>query len=362
MGGDGGQVIDRATMVKTKGWGLTKGSGNRFAASLGEMANYVQMVTEDTGMGPLERHRTIMTQCFLSQEELSSGTGHVVACKMGNLYNKEAMIGAFLNKTMPAALAHIRKLSDLKTCVIEWKAAEKEEACKNDMVSGNRNIATTKHMVCPVSRHDMDTGGYRAVVIWSTGVVCGAKSLKELKLKECPVTGKPFDYDKDVIPLAPTGEEFAKLKERLPPPKKRKELAASTVVAASASSEKAVFKMPEPVFERNGMHLVKGSASGLANNNPILAGVFGVGSKVGASFTDGANQGLRMAAEREGMIDKDTTVSEADAKKAKTLASSQKGPSGGHNYLSMFCTDREGMSGPRDAFGKPMYNRGSRIV
>eukprot|EP00434_Breviolum_minutum_P024748 symbB.v1.2.021858.t1/scaffold1914.1/size96239/5 len=70
MGGDGGQVIDRATMVKTKGWGLTKGSGDRYAASLGEMNSYMQMVFEDRGLGTLERHRLRMSTCMISQEAL----------------------------------------------------------------------------------------------------------------------------------------------------------------------------------------------------------------------------------------------------------------------------------------------------
>eukprot|EP00435_Cladocopium_sp_Y103_P001936 s529_g1.t1 len=86
MGGDGGQVIDRATMVKTKGWGLTKGSGDRYANSLGEMNSYMQMVFEDRGLGNLERHRLRMSTCMISQEALrepvvapAQGTGYAWA-------------------------------------------------------------------------------------------------------------------------------------------------------------------------------------------------------------------------------------------------------------------------------------------
>eukprot|EP00429_Kryptoperidinium_foliaceum_P084215 CAMPEP_0176232130 /NCGR_PEP_ID=MMETSP0121_2-20121125/25154_1 /TAXON_ID=160619 /ORGANISM="Kryptoperidinium foliaceum, Strain CCMP 1326" /LENGTH=305 /DNA_ID=CAMNT_0017571491 /DNA_START=98 /DNA_END=1013 /DNA_ORIENTATION=+ len=205
MGGDGGQVIDRATMVRTRGWGLTKEAGGRYNNSLGEMNSYLQMVTEDRGLGSLERHRMRMTSCWLSQEALREP---IVACRLGNLYNKEAVIQALLNKAIPEAISHIRALKDVKNCMITWKEAENEEG--------------RRRMVCPVTRDDLDTGGSKAVVIWPSGAVVSPKALKELKLKECPVTGKAFDAEADVVPLAPEGEELEKLRERLPASKKRK--------------------------------------------------------------------------------------------------------------------------------------------
>lgn len=221
MGGDGGQVIDRATMVRCKGYGLTKESGGRHAASLGEMNSYIQMVSEDRGLGNQERHRTRMTTCWLSQEDLRDP---VVACKLGNLYNKEAVIGALLNRSIPEEIGHIRALKDVKPCLIEWKAAEREQG--------------KMHMVCPVTREDLDEGCSRAVLIWTSGAIVGAKTLKELKLKECPVTNKPFDSEQDVVPLAAVGEELQKLRAKLPPPKKRK-AKASEEMAAAVGSETA---------------------------------------------------------------------------------------------------------------------------
>eukprot|EP00405_Crypthecodinium_cohnii_P016511 CAMPEP_0206456328 /NCGR_PEP_ID=MMETSP0324_2-20121206/22300_1 /ASSEMBLY_ACC=CAM_ASM_000836 /TAXON_ID=2866 /ORGANISM="Crypthecodinium cohnii, Strain Seligo" /LENGTH=274 /DNA_ID=CAMNT_0053927237 /DNA_START=61 /DNA_END=881 /DNA_ORIENTATION=- len=224
MGGDGGQVIDRATMVKTKGWGLTKEAGGRFSASLGEMNSYMQMVSEDRGLSSLQLHEHRMTTCFLSQEPLRDP---IVACKLGNLYNKETLINYLLNKKMPAELWHIRALKDVKQCSITWKESEKE---------GRRR------MVCPVSREELDAPSSKAVVIWTTGAVVSPKSLKELKLKECPVTGKPFDPEKDLIPLAVEGEELERLKAALPVKKKKekvkeaKEEQTEETKAAAASS------------------------------------------------------------------------------------------------------------------------------
>merc|ERR1711974_428104 len=100
----------------------------------------------------------------------------VVACRLGNLYNKEALIGALLSKSMPEALDHIRQLKDVKQCRLTWVGSEAD--------GGRRRI------VCPLSREDLDAGSSRAVVIWPTGAVASTKSMKELKIKECPVTGK----------------------------------------------------------------------------------------------------------------------------------------------------------------------------
>mmetsp|Transcript_12654 Transcript_12654/g.30085 ORF Transcript_12654/g.30085 Transcript_12654/m.30085 type:complete len:277 (+) Transcript_12654:60-890(+) len=276
MGGDGGQVIDRATMVKTKGWGLTKSSGDRFAASLGEMNSYVQMVFEDRGLGTLERHRVRMSTCMISQEGLRDP---VVACRMGNLYNKEAVISALLNRKMPSNLSHIRGLKDVKQCIISWKEDEKEDG--------------KRRMVCPMSREDLDSGCSRAVVIWPSGAVISAKSLKAMKMKECPVTSKPFDADKDVIPLAPDGEELAKLRERLPA-KKRKAQAAE--VAAPEVEEEEDFEAIEK------------------------------------------------------------------AKAQKKAKAAQDPAQESEVYKNLFTKEREGLSGVRDAFGTPIYNRGSRCI
>mmetsp|Transcript_81496 Transcript_81496/g.143923 ORF Transcript_81496/g.143923 Transcript_81496/m.143923 type:complete len:274 (+) Transcript_81496:92-913(+) len=273
MGGDGGQVIDRATMVKTKGWGLTKGSGNRFAASLGEMNSYMQMVYEDRGLSSLQLNEVRMTCCKISQQVLQEP---VVACKLGNLYNKEAVIGALLNRTMPDEVSHVRALKDVKQCIISWAEAENEDG--------------RRRMVCPVTREDLDTGSARAVVLWSSGAVISAKSVKEMKMKECPVSNKPIDLEKDVIQLAPDAEEFAKLRQKLPASKKRKKEAAPAAEAVPGD---------EP---------------------------------------------------------------EADEEPAKKVPDKKDPTKETEIYKKLFTKDRAGLSGVRDAFGTPIYNRGSRVV
>mmetsp|Transcript_45164 Transcript_45164/g.125279 ORF Transcript_45164/g.125279 Transcript_45164/m.125279 type:complete len:298 (-) Transcript_45164:141-1034(-) len=296
MGGDGGQVIDRATMVKTKGYGFTKANGDRYANSLGEMANYTQMIFEDRGLGYLERRRVRMTQCWLSQQELQEP---VVACRLGNLYNKETLIGALLNRSIPSEIGHVRALKDVKQCVITWAPAESEGGCRR--------------MVCPVAREDLDAGSARAVVIWPSGAVISAKTLKELKLRECPVTGKPFDVDQDVVPLVPDDVELQKLRERLPA-KKRKVAAAKEVET-----------------DRSGTAQVP---------------------------ADAATAGDAEKAKSETSAASVTSTAAESSKKAKPAE--EKGKTA--IYKSLFKSDGlEGFNGTRDGFGTPKFLRGANI-
>mmetsp|Transcript_1375 Transcript_1375/g.3022 ORF Transcript_1375/g.3022 Transcript_1375/m.3022 type:complete len:319 (+) Transcript_1375:125-1081(+) len=318
MGGDGGQVIDRATMVKTKGWGLTKSAGGRYAASLGEMANYVQMVSEDTGMTTYEMRKHRMSSCWLSQEPLRDP---VVACRLGNLYNKEALINALLSGSMPKQLEHVRALKDVKQCQLTWKEAEQEGGLRR--------------MVCPVSREDLDTGGSRAVVIWTTGAVLSAKTLKELKLKECPVTGKAFDPDKDVVPLIPDGPELEKLRERLPAAKKRKAAAAVTGEAPADSSSSTGPKVTSST---------RRYVNDVAQAETWEASASSTASAVGAErkrpVTAKLEEGVQKGA-KNGLLE----------------------PPKSDAYRSMFnksSGDGNGMTGTRDAFGTPCYNRGQK--
>jgi len=310
MGGDGGCLVTRADCVKTRGYGFTKSSGGRYTNSLGEMANYIQYVGEDRGLGPLERRRLRMQNCWLSQMKLCDP---VVACRLGYLYNKEALIGVLLNKSIPAEVGHIRALRDVKHCLITWAEAKTE-------------ASTDKRMVCPVSREELDSGGARAVVLWPSGAVISAKTLKELKLKECPLTCKPFDREKDVVPLAPDEEELSRLRESLPvaPTKKRK-----AAVAASSDIGSAV---------------VEGGTSSSSSGS------------AGASSSAGVDTATPGPTASSGSASTNAVGGE-DGKKAQKVDSMKSDV-----YNSLFTKDRPFLEGPRDAFGTPVYNRGARVL
>merc|ERR1712151_784778 len=105
---------------------------------------------------------------------------------------------------------------------------------------------------------------------------------------------------KDIIPLAPDGEELAKLGERLP---------------ATSKKRKA---------EENAPVAVQSEVAEKETTNTTTA-------------KDYAKEGAAMA-----------------KKKIKE---------GTSTFKALFTEDRpEGLTGPRDAFGCPVYNRGSRCV
>lgn len=192
-----------------------------------------------------------MSQCYISQQPLRDP---VVACRLGNLYNKEAVINALLNKAMPKSLPHIKALKDVKVCQLSW--ADECDAVISYM--SREQEKGQRRLVCPMTKEDLDAGGARAVVIWTSGAVVSAKVLKELKSKDCPVTGKAFDADQDVIQLAPDQDEFSKLYARLPAKKRKLGVDAEAASTAAGNTDKASKKaattsaeLAEPILKKS---------------------------------------------------------------------------------------------------------------
>lgn len=232
MGGDGGCIAQRVDIVKTKGWGFTR---SQELGGMGYLANTIQQRSEDCGLPPTERRKLRMRSCRLSQEPLKPP---VVACRLGNLYNKEALIAALLSKSIPKQFDHIRGLKDVKQ--VQLKYVEE---------------GSHRRLVCPVSCLDLDSG-IKASVIWPTGAVVATRELPSGKKQQkdgavCPVTGEPFDPEVDVVPLAPDDDELVKLRERLPT-KKRK--------AASADAAQDLAK-PVPAGGEDEKEAADGSAA-----------------------------------------------------------------------------------------------------
>ncbi|KFG62911.1 replication termination factor 2 [Toxoplasma gondii RUB] len=233
MGGDGGSVPTRADMVKTKGY--------KFLRNLGGMG-YVpntQIREGDERFGRNESRDLQLSTCALSQEPLRPP---IVACRLGRLYSKEAVLTKLVEKALPQHMKHITSMKDIKQCKTEINEA-------------------TKFLVCPISRVDIRSG-IKASIIWPCGCIISAKALNAAATVEAPASqslastssgsdkasraatqtpgadredsgndkasgdvcvgrrlclncGQPYDPTEDVIPLLPTEEEQEKLKARL---------------------------------------------------------------------------------------------------------------------------------------------------
>lgn len=85
MGNDGGSIPHRAEMVKTK--------------------------KKEEYKDNFEIARAKSRLCSMSKEPLRKP---IAVCRMGLLYNKEEVVKRLIEKSIPRAFRHIKKLKDIK--------------------------------------------------------------------------------------------------------------------------------------------------------------------------------------------------------------------------------------------------------
>lgn len=109
--------------------------------------------------------------CALSEEPLREP---IVACALGNLYNKQAVLEHLLAKALPARFQHISSLKDVVTCHF------------------SKQSDSSLSFYCPVTMLEFN-GKQPFVVVPSCGCVLSERSLKEVQTTECLVCGKSTD-------------------------------------------------------------------------------------------------------------------------------------------------------------------------
>lgn len=168
--------------------------------------------------------------CAVSSERLRDP---VVACELGHLYNKEAVLLALLEHTLNPAFAHIRGMKDLIACRFtinpNWtdetaaQASAQEAWAANEAKGEGTNAGTmvgsfaeegaVSKYICPVARVEMNAK-QPFVVIRSTGWVLSERALKEVGAASLQDEYGPFDSD-DLIRLVPDEEEETELRRRM---------------------------------------------------------------------------------------------------------------------------------------------------
>ncbi|XP_030585882.1 replication termination factor 2 [Archocentrus centrarchus] len=150
--------------------------------------------------------------CALSQEKLRRP---IVACELGRLYNKDAIIEYLLDKSAERpnaeAVAHIRGTRDIKELNLtdnpEWEGERRN-------AKGDRYEDIHCGMfICPVVGLEMN-GKHRFCYLQTCGCVFSDRALKEVKTEICHKCGDPFK-DEDIIALNGTKEEVDKLREKM---------------------------------------------------------------------------------------------------------------------------------------------------
>ncbi|CAI5720068.1 unnamed protein product [Hyaloperonospora brassicae] len=110
--------------------------------------------------------------CALSSQPLQEP---IVACRLGNLMNKQTVIEQLLAKSMPPHVAHVSSLQDVVTC----------------RVTRVKDDTDARGWCCPVTLVEF-TGKQPFVVLWTCGCVLSERALKAVDTLECLVCSTPF--------------------------------------------------------------------------------------------------------------------------------------------------------------------------
>ncbi|OON20252.1 hypothetical protein X801_03870 [Opisthorchis viverrini] len=178
MGGDGGSIPRRVELVKSK--------------------KKPEHADRRVANAALWRH------CSLSHEPLRPP---IVSCRLGRLYNKEAVINKLLNRSKLNNTAdHVKKLKDVRELHLTVNAAYGETSDPLKDACGE--------FYCPVTGLEM-CGVHAFIFLWSCGCVFAKKALEVVHDNRCMQCGTPFTTS-DVILLNPqTEEEIAMAQKRL---------------------------------------------------------------------------------------------------------------------------------------------------
>ncbi|XP_004585973.2 replication termination factor 2 [Ochotona princeps] len=174
--------------------------------------------------------------CTLSQEILRRP---IVACELGRLYNKDAVIEFLLDKSAEKALgkaaSHIKSMKH----VTELKLSD-NPAWEGDKAStrGDKHDDLQRaRFICPVVGLQM-SGRHRFCFLRCCGCVFSERALKEIKAEVCHTCGAAFQED-DIIVLNGTKEDVETLRKRMEERRLRAKLGKKTKKSRAAESVSA---------------------------------------------------------------------------------------------------------------------------
>lgn len=198
---------------------------------------------------PNEMRLSKWLNCSLSNEPLRPP---VVIDKLGNFFNKEALVEALLKKNMPKQFWYIKGLKDMITVELTE-------------IPGAEEVGEVKFQ-CPITGLEFN-GKNRFFAIRSCGHVLSAKGFKEVKSSACLVCHKEF-VESDKIVINGTEEEEKELWEKM--------LAEKANVKENGKKSKKL-KNGEEVGRLSGMkHGIGGNVvaqnNGKASNKKFKAG------------------------------------------------------------------------------------------
>jgi len=175
--------------------------------------------------------------CALSKKPLQDP---VVACALGKLYNKDAIIEYLLNKNAygdgDIICSHISNMKDVKPLKLAANPAFKET---NGASIAHFDQGMVSRFVCPITLKEMN-GKLKFVYLNTCGCVFSEQGLKEVPSSTCIQCGKSFKQE-NIITLNPSPAEQEKLKisleERRTKAKEKKEKKKNKAITKQDSDE-----------------------------------------------------------------------------------------------------------------------------
>ncbi|XP_058259236.1 replication termination factor 2 [Hemibagrus wyckioides] len=217
--------------------------------------------------------------CSLSQEKLRRP---IVACELGRLYNKDAIIEYLLDKSAERpnteVVAHIRSIKDVKELNLTENPAWEGER-RNAKGDCYEDVHCAM-FICPVVGLEMN-GKHKFCYLHTCGCVFSERALKEVKTEICHKCGDPFHED-DIVMLNSSKEEQEKLQKAM------EERRAKAKIAKKSKKSKAletVLKSPETTVpetksaEVNGESSSSVSAPGPSGSSKPVKATAAAGSK-----------------------------------------------------------------------------------
>ncbi|CAG9532018.1 unnamed protein product [Cercopithifilaria johnstoni] len=174
--------------------------------------------------------------CRLSQEPLKRP---IVACKLGNLYNKDEVLKSILSKKIGSCevAKHIKGLKDIKELKLTDNKEYRESGADKGDIYKDHNIAP---FCCPVTGISMN-GNHPFTVNWRCGCVISEKAIEEVKPDVCHGCGGPFSKD-DLILLNPP-QDVLEIYKKLEEERLKRKL--SKVPKSTEKKSSAASKMEE---------------------------------------------------------------------------------------------------------------------
>ncbi|KAK7265111.1 hypothetical protein RJT34_32727 [Clitoria ternatea] len=172
------------------------GGGDGGATGAESRDCYLNMYAEKKPdkVDPNEQRLSKWLNCALSNEPLREPC---VIDKLGNIFNKEALVEALLGKKLPKGFGHIKGLKDMI----------------NIKLSPVPGVDDGAKFQCPVAGLEFN-GKYKFFALRNCGHVLSSKALKEVKSSACLVCHKEY-AELDKLVINGSEEEVMVLRERM---------------------------------------------------------------------------------------------------------------------------------------------------